>query len=90
MESLWVMVFLTLWKHTPPYFGIETEYSQKNNLDIVERTYTFESNEECNSELFKMFQKDGGEIKKGASSDVEYHSSNSLSDTIRYCHEMKI
>ena len=90
MESLWVIVFLTLYKYTPPFFGIDSEYSQKNNLDIVERTFIFESKEECNSELFKAFQKNGGEIKKGDRSEVEYHFKGTVHSTVRYCHELKI
>ena len=66
MGTFWVIVVLTLWKHTPPSYGIDSIWDQKevNGVyqDVIRQTKTYKTEQDCTNELLRKLQQYGGKL----------------------------
>ena len=94
MGTFWVIVVLTIWKHTPPSYSIESVWDQKevNGVykDVINHTKVYKTEQDCTNELVRKLQQHGGKLAPNDVDILELTKVSATSETRSYCHPMKV
>ena len=94
MGTFWVIVVLTLWKHTPPSYDIDSIWDQKevNGVyqDVIRQTKTYKTKQDCTNELLRKLQQYGGKLAPNGVDSLELTTVLDLREERSYCHPMKV
>tara|TARA_B100001057_G_scaffold493999_1_gene589638 strand:+ start:71 stop:364 length:294 start_codon:yes stop_codon:yes gene_type:complete len=94
MGTFWVIVVLTLWKHTPPSYAIDSIWDQKevNGVyqDVIRQTKTYKSKQDCTNELLRKLQQYGGKLVLNDVDSLELTTVFDLKEERSFCHPMKV